>query len=72
MEVLYGHIAEVMLSQPATKIFLKTSEPNAAEWISRAIGEVEIRGSGRHGRADSSRAGATRKASNGTSATRRS
>ena len=42
LEALYGHIAEVMLSQPATKIFLKTSEPNAAEWISKAIGEVEI------------------------------
>lgn len=42
LETLYGHIAEVMLSQPATKIFLKTSEPNAAEWISKAIGEVEI------------------------------
>jgi hypothetical protein len=42
LEVLYGHIAEVILSQPATKIFLKTSEPNAAEWISKAIGEVEI------------------------------
>lgn len=42
LEVLYGHIAEVMLSQPATKIFLKTSEPNAAEWISKAIGELEI------------------------------
>ncbi len=42
LESLYGHMAEVMLSQPATKIFLKTSEPNAAEWISRAIGEVEI------------------------------
>ncbi len=33
LETLYGHMAEVMLSQPATKIFLKTSEPNAAEWI---------------------------------------
>jgi hypothetical protein len=42
LEALYGHMAEVLLSQPATKIFLKTSEPNAAEWISRAIGEVEI------------------------------
>lgn len=41
-EVLYGHIAEVMLSQPATKVFHKTSEPNAAEWISKAIGQVEI------------------------------
>jgi hypothetical protein len=31
-----------MLSQPATKIFLKTSEPHASEWISKAIGEIEI------------------------------
>jgi hypothetical protein len=43
LEALYGgHMAEVILSQPATKIFLKTSEPNAAEWISKAIGEMEI------------------------------
>jgi type IV secretory pathway TraG/TraD family ATPase VirD4 len=31
-----------MLSQPATKIFLKTSEPRAARWVSEAIGEIEI------------------------------
>jgi hypothetical protein len=42
LEVIYGHLAEVMLSQPATKIFLKTGEPDAAEWVSRAIGKVEI------------------------------
>jgi len=42
LEVVYGHLAEVMLSQPATKIFLKTTEPTAAEWVSRAIGKVEI------------------------------
>ncbi len=42
LEVIYGHLAEVMLSQPTTKIFLKTTEPNAAEWVSRAIGKVEI------------------------------
>ena len=42
LEVIYGHMAEVMLSQPATKIFLKTTEPNAAEWVSSAIGKVEI------------------------------
>ncbi len=42
VESLYGHVAEAMLSQPATKIFLKTSEPHASEWISKAIGEVEI------------------------------
>jgi len=42
LEVIYGHLAEVMLSQPATKMFFKTTEPNAAEWVSRAIGKVEI------------------------------
>ena len=42
LEVIYGHLAEVMLSQPATKIFLKTTEPKAAEWVSSAIGKVEI------------------------------
>ena len=42
LEVLYGHEAEAMLSQPATKIFLRTSEPRAARWISESIGEVEI------------------------------
>jgi type IV secretory pathway TraG/TraD family ATPase VirD4 len=42
LEVIYGHIAEVMLSQPATKIFLKTTEPKAAECVSAAIGKVEI------------------------------
>ena len=31
-----------MLSQPATKIFLHTSEPRAAKWISDAIGQVEM------------------------------
>ena len=36
LEVTYGHLAEVMLSQPATKIFMKTSEPKAAEWISES------------------------------------
>jgi hypothetical protein len=42
MEKRYGHDAEAMLSQPATKIFLKTSEPHAAKWISEAIGEIEV------------------------------
>jgi Type IV secretion-system coupling protein DNA-binding domain len=42
VESLYGHVSEAMLSQPATKIFLKTSEPYASEWISKAIGEVEV------------------------------
>jgi hypothetical protein len=30
-----------MLSQPATKIFLRTSEPRAAKWIADTIGEIE-------------------------------
>jgi len=42
LEVIYGHLAEVMLSQPATSIYLKTKEPNAGEWVSKAIGKVEI------------------------------
>lgn len=42
LETRYGHDAEAMLSQPATKIFLRTSEPRAAKWISDTIGEVEI------------------------------
>ena len=42
LEVRYGHEAEAMLSQPAIKVFLHTSEPRAAKWISDTIGEVEI------------------------------
>jgi len=42
LEVRYGHEAEAMLSQPGTKIFLRTSEPRAAKWISDAIGEIEV------------------------------
>jgi type IV secretory pathway TraG/TraD family ATPase VirD4 len=42
LEVRYGHESEAMLSQPATKVFLHTSEPRAAKWISDTIGEVEI------------------------------
>jgi type IV secretory pathway TraG/TraD family ATPase VirD4 len=42
MEELYGRKAEAMLSQAATKIFLRTSEPHAAQWISATIGKQEI------------------------------
>src|SRR5437879_9666413 len=42
LETRYGHESEAMLPQPATKIFLRTSEPRAAKWISDTIGEVEI------------------------------
>ena len=38
----YGLDAEAMFSQPGTKIFLRTSEPESAKWISDTIGEVEI------------------------------
>ncbi|HWZ52793.1 MAG TPA: type IV secretion system DNA-binding domain-containing protein [Granulicella sp.] len=39
LEKRYGQDAEAMLSQPATKIFFKTTEPRAARWIS---GEIEV------------------------------
>ena len=42
MERRYGKDAEAMLSQPATKMFFKTSEPRAAKWISDAIGKIEV------------------------------
>jgi len=42
LETRYGHDAEAMLSQPATKVFLRTSEPHAAKWIADTIGDVEI------------------------------
>jgi type IV secretory pathway TraG/TraD family ATPase VirD4 len=42
LEVIYGHLAEVMLSQPATKFIMKTSEPKAAKWASELIGDIEI------------------------------
>jgi type IV secretory pathway TraG/TraD family ATPase VirD4 len=41
-EKRYGKDAEVILSQPATKIFLKTSEAHSAKWVSDTIGEVEL------------------------------
>ena len=42
LEKRYGQDAEAMLSQPATKIFFKTSEPRAAKWISDTLGEIEV------------------------------
>lgn len=42
LEARYGTEAEAMLSQPATKVFLRTSEPRAADWISKALGEIEF------------------------------
>jgi hypothetical protein len=42
LEARYGLEAEAMLSQPATKIFLRTSEPKSAKWIAETIGDREI------------------------------
>jgi type IV secretory pathway TraG/TraD family ATPase VirD4 len=41
MDALYGPTSEAMLSQPAAKIVLRTSEANSAEWLARTIGEIE-------------------------------
>jgi type IV secretory pathway TraG/TraD family ATPase VirD4 len=41
LQVLYGRQAETMLSQPATKFFFRVSEADAAEWVSRTIGNIE-------------------------------
>ena len=42
LEYLYGHLAEVMLSQPATSVWLTTKEPSAGEWVSKFIGKIEV------------------------------
>ena len=42
MEAVYGQETDALLSQAATRIWLKASEPKMAEWISRTIGEVEM------------------------------
>jgi Type IV secretion-system coupling protein DNA-binding domain len=42
LETKYGHIAETLLAMPWTALFFKTTEPAAAEWISRYLGEQEI------------------------------
>jgi hypothetical protein len=41
LETRYGHDAETMLSQPATKIFLHASDAKAAKWAADTIGDVE-------------------------------
>jgi hypothetical protein len=42
LETIYGHIAETLLAMPWTALFFKTTEPEAAEWISRYLGVQEI------------------------------
>lgn len=39
---LYKGNAETIFSQPYTKFLLRTSEPEAAKWMSNMIGEIEI------------------------------
>ena len=42
LEESYGNTVKGMLSQAATKVFLRTTEAESANWISETIGEVEI------------------------------
>jgi hypothetical protein len=42
LEEHYGRLAETLMSAPATKIFLRTSEPRAAQWCADAIGRPEL------------------------------
>jgi hypothetical protein len=42
IETFYGKMGKTMLSQPNTRIYLKTGEPDAAEWIEKALGQVYI------------------------------
>ena len=42
LEAVYGKETEALLSQAATRIWLKTSDAKMAEWISEAIGEREV------------------------------
>ena len=39
---LYGEASETILSAPFSKFLLRTGEPEAADWMSKIAGEVEI------------------------------
>ncbi len=53
LEAVYGKETEALLEQPATRIWLRASEPGMAEWISKSIGECEVeRFRGRQGKGD--------------------
>jgi type IV secretory pathway TraG/TraD family ATPase VirD4 len=41
LEQRYEHDAETIMSQPATKIVLRLSDPRSAEWASKLIGDQE-------------------------------
>lgn len=43
IRALYGEgFAEAMLSQPATKLVLRSSEPEAAKWLAELLGREEV------------------------------
>jgi hypothetical protein len=43
MQELYGReAAETIMGMPATTVFFRTKEPQAADWVSRSIGEQEV------------------------------
>jgi hypothetical protein len=43
MQELYGReAAETIMGMPATTIFFRTTEPQAADWVSRSLGDHEI------------------------------
>jgi type IV secretory pathway TraG/TraD family ATPase VirD4 len=42
VDEFYGKLGKTILSQPHTRIYMKTSEPEAAKWISDSLGEVLV------------------------------
>lgn len=42
IKALYGEESETIFSAPFTKILLRTSEPEAADWSSKIVGDIEI------------------------------
>ncbi len=42
IEAHYGTEASSMVSQPASKMYFRVTEPPSAKWVSQAIGDVEI------------------------------
>ena len=42
IEAHYGKEASAMLSQPASKMYFRVTDPPSAKWVSQALGEVEI------------------------------
>lgn len=43
IKALYGETAEAIFSAAYTKFMLRTSEPEASDWLSRTVGDVEIK-----------------------------